>query len=249
MKLNEFDLGFVIDTTGSMGSFINEARKHMLEMIASVTKNKDIDIQIGIVEYRDHEPEDPVLTVKYPLSGNIKQVEKDIKTISLGSGGDAAEAVLDGIQEAVDKLKWRPHARRIIVLVGDASPHGYDTSISDHWPKGCPCGKTISSVTSALEESRITLYSIGLTSSVKGSFEQISILSGGSYFSSSHGSGAIKEIQSILSEEFKDISFDKEVFSLWEEGYSKEKMSEKLNVSMGSILSSLGRMRAREILN
>ena len=33
--LNKVDLGFIIDTTGSMGSFITEAKQHLLDVLAT----------------------------------------------------------------------------------------------------------------------------------------------------------------------------------------------------------------------
>ena len=247
MSLNYFDLVFVVDTTGSMGGFISSAKLHMLEMIAELTeKNKHIDMHLGLVEYRDHLPEDDVLTINYPMTGDFEEMKKHINALSLGYGGDIPEAVLDGIEEAILNLLWRPNARKIIILIGDAPPHGYYRG-HDHWPEGCPCGKSISSTACLLEEEGITLYSIGLSREVKDSFEQLSCLSGGCHFFST-SSGSIKEIQSLVTEEFKDVAFDQDVLSLFEENCSKEEMAERLHTSMGDVLRSLGRLRSRDFL-
>jgi len=149
MQVNQFDFALVVDTTGSMGGFIAATKDNMIKMIKGVSGIADIDIRVGLVEYRDHPPEDKSYVTKvYPFT-DIDKAQQNINQLSIGGGGDWPEAVLDGVVHACDKLAWRPNARRIMVLVGDAPPHGCWTRESgmygDRWPDGCPCGKTIES--------------------------------------------------------------------------------------------------------
>jgi hypothetical protein len=51
--LNHVDLCFVINTTGSMGSFIHSAQQKLLDTIKVLSADSNIDLQIGLVEYRD----------------------------------------------------------------------------------------------------------------------------------------------------------------------------------------------------
>ena len=41
-------------------------------------------------------------------------------------GGDWEEAVKDGFEAAMKQLKWRPDAKKVIILVGSSPPHEKD---------------------------------------------------------------------------------------------------------------------------
>jgi hypothetical protein len=59
-KLNQVDLAFVVDTTGSMGPFIAAAQHQMVAMLRALAEDAQvaIDLQVGVVEYRDHPPQE-----------------------------------------------------------------------------------------------------------------------------------------------------------------------------------------------
>ena len=61
MQVNQFDFALVVDTTGSMGSFIAATKDNMVKMIKGVGGIADIDIRVGLVEYRDHPPEGQII--------------------------------------------------------------------------------------------------------------------------------------------------------------------------------------------
>lgn len=138
--LTHFDLAFVIDTTGSMGPFIQAAREHMVGLLKRLTGDaaSPVDLHVGIVEYRDHPPQDTsFVTREYGFTGELAAVQKAIAKLSPAGGGDAPEAALDGLRSCALKLKWRPHSRRVAVLIGDAPPHGWRGQA----PHGtCACG-------------------------------------------------------------------------------------------------------------
>ena len=57
-------------------------------------------------------------------------------------GGDTPEAVADGLFDARTKLSWERDAYKVLLLVGDAPPHGkkYNSIGDDYFPDGCPSG-------------------------------------------------------------------------------------------------------------
>ena len=122
--INHFDFAFIVDTTGSMGGLIKAAQKQMVEMIDTLSKESEIDTRFGVVEYRDHPPQDNMIFRAYDLTDNLKKARKAISGLRAAGGGDAPEAVFAGIVGAINELSWRPHSRRISLLVGDAPPHG-----------------------------------------------------------------------------------------------------------------------------
>src|SRR5437879_5656506 len=123
-EINAVDLAFVVDTTGSMGGLITTAQSQMIKMLQELTKAADMRLNLGVVEYRDHPPQDKMVYRVYQLTEHMQKAQKVINGLEANGGGDAPEAVLDGIVAACKELAWRRSARRLLVLVGDAPPHG-----------------------------------------------------------------------------------------------------------------------------
>jgi Mg-chelatase subunit ChlD len=251
-QINALDLAFVVDTTGSMGHLIQTAQRQMIRTLEEVSRDRDVSLRIGLVEYRDHPPQDKLLTRVYPFQSELDKAQKVINGLKVDGGGDAPEAVLDGVLDACRKLDWRPHARRLAVLIGDAPPHGCGMR-GDGFAKGCPCGETIESVTAALEETRVTLYALGLQRGLEVSFSQLSTATGGEYFSASAGNannGAIKRIKSILQSEFGDLAFDRQVLNEWlQSTLTLDDLATRLESSRPTVAASLSRLGARGLLN
>ena len=72
-ELNALDLAFIVDTTGSMGSLISAAQQQMIAMINALTQAADVDIRLGIVEYRDHPPQDKLVFRAYAFTSNLNR--------------------------------------------------------------------------------------------------------------------------------------------------------------------------------
>ena len=92
-KINQFDLAFVVDTTGSMGGLIEAAKKQMVEMVDALATAVDVDMQLGVVQYRDHPPQDRMVYRVHRLTGNLKEAKKTIGKLQADGGGDPPEAV------------------------------------------------------------------------------------------------------------------------------------------------------------
>ena len=159
--INTLDLAFVVDTTGSMRGLIDAARRQMITMMDRLAQAAEVDLHLGVVEYRDHPPQDKMIYRVHPLTGDRRRAQRTIEGLKAEGGGDEPEAVLDGVLAACRELRWRRHARRLAVLVGDAPPHGVQRD-GDTFPDGCPCGETIASVSRAAEEARVLVYALGL---------------------------------------------------------------------------------------
>jgi len=46
-----------------------------------------------------------------------------LRQINAEGGGDYQEAIDEGLRIAIQEMNWRPKAKKIIVLIGDAPPH------------------------------------------------------------------------------------------------------------------------------
>jgi hypothetical protein len=251
--LNQVDLVFVVDTTGSMGTFILAAQRQMIAMASSLVAaaGDEVELRIGVVEYRDHPPQDRLLTRVHALD-TLKVAERVINQLRPDGGGDGPEAVLDGVMDACQKVSWRTHARRIAVLVGDAPSHGVGAP-GDGFAKGCPCGETVESVTAAAEQARVTLYALPLTAGLtQTSFATLAKFTGGETFAPGRGDEAIAKVRQILADEFGNLQLDRQVLAAWNEsGYEKfsiDATAENLSAAPGAVAASVTRLMSRRLI-
>lgn len=251
-KLNQVDLAFVVDTTGSMGPFIRQAREQMAATLDALTAEAEMapDLQVAVVEYRDHRPQEQTFVFKaHAFTGSRKRVQSTIRRLRPSGGGDAPEAVYDGLRAACDRLTWRPHSRRLAVLVGDAPPHGVQRR-GDTFPDGCPCGLTLESTTALIEQSGIILYALGLTPAVNESFAPLAYYTGGEYFAVGRGANAIDAIRTVLVAEFADLAFDRDVLEQCarDPDWTVDALCEALDSSCGRVSASINRLGRRHLL-
>lgn len=265
-QLNYVDLCFAIDTTGSMGSFIQAAKQQLLDVLSLLSADNNIDLQIGLVEYRDHPPQDnSFVTRVYPLTSNRKQMQKSINKLQPHGGGDAAEAVYRGVYDACVKMKWRSHSCRFVLLVGDAPPHGFARWLeemteeknsrnrnSDGWPDGCPSGLDVQSVAGAAEEARVVVHSLCMRSdnlTVK-SFTAIATGTGGQCALANNAKDVISKMVAMLSSEFQNLAFDRQVLATVEQFGNLDiaLTAETLNCPRLQVASAIARLGKRGFL-
>ena len=248
-EINAVDLAFVVDTTGSMGRLIAAAQEQMISMLSELIQAADINLWLGVVEYRDHPPQDTMVYQVHGFTENLQSAQTTIKGLKANGGGDAPEAVLDGIVAACSELGWWKHSRRLMVLVGDSPPHGVGAH-GDAFSQGCPCGETIASVTRLAEEKRITIHSLGLTHAVNESFSEISYLTGGQFFSAQQANKAIEHIATLLKMEFAALDVDRRVLALYREApqMAVEEMAARLEISRHAVSTSLVRLLSRDLI-
>jgi hypothetical protein len=250
--LKQVDLAFVVDTTGSMGAFIGAARQHMIALLRSLTDGADTppDLRVAVVEYRDHPPQDQSFVARpHAFEANLERCQKVINGLTPGGGGDAPEAVYDGLEAACTELKWLPHSYRLAVLVGDSPPHGTGCA-GDGFRHGCPCGLTAEQVTARFEQNGITLYALGLTAVVRNSFAPLATWTGGEYFEAAQAQKAIAALQELLKNEFAGIDLDRQVLELCRRDpeWTVDGMSETLASGRQRVAASLSRLGRRGLL-
>lgn len=114
---------FCLDTTGSMSSLIDGAKRKIWSIanqIASGTPTPEV--RIGLVGYRDRQ--DTYVTKLHPITTDLDEVFKHLSEFRADGGGDEPESVNQALYEAVTKTEWSQgdSVLRIIFLVGDAPP-------------------------------------------------------------------------------------------------------------------------------
>jgi Mg-chelatase subunit ChlD len=118
------EVGFVLDTTGSMGPLIEGARRKIWSIATSIVDtNPDAEIRMGLVAYRDIG--DEYVTKVFPLTTDIQDLYANLLELRARGGGDWPESVNEALHVGVTKLTWTQgdEVRRIMFLVGDAPPH------------------------------------------------------------------------------------------------------------------------------
>ena len=120
------EVAFVLDATGSMGPWIDEARSRIKSIAADLAAgDPQPDVQFALVSYRDRG--DAYVTRVSRFSPDIEAMRAALDGTQAEGGGDTPEAVLEALAVGLDDLKWSEDADtvRLLYLVGDARPQHY----------------------------------------------------------------------------------------------------------------------------
>jgi DNA-directed RNA polymerase subunit RPC12/RpoP len=120
LRRTGLDIVITFDSTGSMSGEINQV-KEQISRIGTVLTKLIPKARISICTYRDEG--DEFVVKGLPLTSDISEVQYYLNAIEAGGGGDHPEAVHAGLQWAVNNNQFRPQARKVILLFGDAPPH------------------------------------------------------------------------------------------------------------------------------
>ena len=120
LQRNGLDICLTFDSTGSMGGEIDEV-KGQIERLGSTLLRLVPKARISICTYRDRD--DAYVVRGLPLTNDLQTIETYLSRVSAGGGGDHPEAVHEGLRWSVESNSFRPRARKVILLFGDAPPH------------------------------------------------------------------------------------------------------------------------------
>jgi Mg-chelatase subunit ChlD len=119
-KGRSIDIVICLDTTGSMGRYIDSVRRMLIPMMRK-TLSAAADWRIGMVLYRDYPP-DSYITKIIPFTKDFSFFQRNLNAIVTWGGGDVPEAVYEALYDGADKFPWAAESR-LLVLAGDAPPH------------------------------------------------------------------------------------------------------------------------------
>ena len=158
------DLLFIMDLTGSMGPYIEQAKQNIINIMNRIPiECPGISINLGYIGYRDIAEINLNYIVNIDFSQNYQKLQNNIKdVIADGGGGDGPEEVAWAIEKAIEK-NWNSDARYSI-LVADAPCHGtkYHNG-GDAYPDGVPGSKNIEILINELAAKNISLYCMRIT--------------------------------------------------------------------------------------
>lgn len=123
LRRDGLEVVIVFDSTGSMSGEIDTV-KQQIERIGRVLFELVPKTRISLCTYRDQG--DEYMVKGLPLSANLQSISTYLDGCYAGGGGDNPEAVDAGLDWAIHKNDFRPRARKIILVFGDAPPHNSD---------------------------------------------------------------------------------------------------------------------------
>jgi len=118
---SQIDVVFAVDTTGSMGGLLDGAKRTVWSIATHIRKtDPNANLRIGLVAYRDIG--DDYVTRPYMLTTDLDSVFTELSTYQASGGGDTPENVDAALDDTLHKMQWRPGAKKLVFLVGDAPP-------------------------------------------------------------------------------------------------------------------------------
>jgi hypothetical protein len=155
------DIVFCFDATASMMPYIRNVEENIDEIVEDIHGHHYIDMQMGAVSYRDHQYAD-YLANWIPMQNHHRKFERMILHIGAfaAANNDYAEAMAPGLG-IVQKLHWRPHAVKMLVIITDAPPHGYGNA-DDSYKEGDPSGLDPFALVDSLAKDGVNIYTVGV---------------------------------------------------------------------------------------
>ena len=253
-RLRQLDLCFVMDATGSMRDHIDAARKNLSSLASRLTMHPmHPNISYALVLYRDHadpgKDRGPVTELS-PFSSSLDDLQQAFDGArTKGGGGDGAEAVADGLYDACYRLQWREHSHKVILLAGDAPPHGCGAH-RDRYPRGCPCKHDHERVAREAHMRGITIFSLGIgdNSYMAKSFQQIARCGGGTFVFINSAGTLIDQIKDIMLEEFGKVDIDSAVLSAYRPDATPQSIAAATGLPTGEVDESMNRLRQKRLI-
>jgi hypothetical protein len=116
------DVVFAIDATGSM-VWVHRTVRQRMAQLAEYVRGLVPLARFGIIAYRDYNDPEFVTRISQP-SFDIQKARSFMSGIDALGGGDHPEAVTQALRDVEGAIGWRSGARRVVIIIGDAPPHG-----------------------------------------------------------------------------------------------------------------------------
>jgi hypothetical protein len=157
------DLLFIMDLTGSMGSYIEEAKKNLIDIMNKIIEQSPgIDINLGFIGYSDIPEEGGGPYIDIDFTQNHTDLRNKINELYAYGGGDIPEDVAWAFEKALNKT-WKSNAK-FIVFVADAPGHGLKYAPNDYtYPDGIEGRKDIEESVEELAENNVSMFCLKIS--------------------------------------------------------------------------------------
>jgi len=154
------DVEIAIDGTGSMASAIARAKSVGARAVSGVSSFLP-DSRFAVVVFRDHGNPAGEYQLLQPLTGDAAKVQDGLNRVTTHSNSSPDNGPAESYNLAFQKsysdarIGWRPSARKIVVVLGDAEPNGAGTAglpgchDRSHDPEGLSTPKELASMRAA----------------------------------------------------------------------------------------------------
>jgi hypothetical protein len=160
-KRNGVDVCILMDCTGSMASWIEQAKTKVSDITRRVVElnGHKTKVRVAFVGYRDIGDEgQPAGRFEIqPFVESAAQVEAFVSRVQATGGDDAPEDIAGALAKAKD-LDWFADAR-LIIHFGDAPCHGTKYhNFHDNYPQGDPTGLVPEVLLKELEQMNVQYF-------------------------------------------------------------------------------------------
>ncbi len=121
LRRKGLDVVLVIDGTGSMKLIIDDVKAKMAQLVQAIHRLVPI-ARVGIVVFGGKGEKTNIL----PLTLSPQKMSDFLGGIQAMGGGEWEEDTMGAVETAIDKMDWKPYAKKVVVLVGDSPPHKED---------------------------------------------------------------------------------------------------------------------------
>ena len=123
LMIDDLDLVFVMDATGSMRDEIADVQRNLLGIVRILHRLAPT-LNVGIVAFKDRDADyiTRVFDMTAMKGGNISRIQRFVESLGAEGGDDYPEPVDRALDKAVG-MSWRPGVEARIVLIGDAPAH------------------------------------------------------------------------------------------------------------------------------
>ena len=130
------DVVFVIDDTSSMGGAIDSVKAELVAILDAIEQTSDFNYQTALVTFKDGVQVD----LKFGFNNRIAMTGA-ITALSATGGARVPEASDEALNTVINSLPprpagsdgfggWRPAAIKVILLIKDALPGGFDDTFT-----------------------------------------------------------------------------------------------------------------------
>jgi hypothetical protein len=120
------DVEIAVDTTGSMQPSIAQATASARSLVRELRRIAP-DLNVAIVQFRDA-GDTPKYEIVQSMTKDAAAIDAALGRLSAGGGGDTPEAYnlvfRNSYADPSNALGWRAASRKVVVVIGDAEPHG-----------------------------------------------------------------------------------------------------------------------------
>ena len=121
LRRKGLDVVLVIDGTGSMKLIIDDVKAKMEQLVQSIHRLVPT-ARIGIIVFGGKGEKRSI----QPLTLWPQKLSDFLNGIQAMGGGEWKDDTLGACETAVNKMDWKPYAKKVVVLVGDSPPQKED---------------------------------------------------------------------------------------------------------------------------